>query len=291
LSSLSAAVGSKLLRAREISRELQSDPLTGLLNRAGVEAAFECARALAERAGYPLCLALLDLDRFKAINDELGHARGDEVLSRVGEVLSSALRRSDRAGRWGGDEFVILLPNADLDGATQALEKLIDRLRRESLHGGDSRLDELPPASLANLDSSAGLSQVTAERELEDVIAEADRLLYLAKAAGGGRVMTVGRLAETSGRFEDSTSALPVGSIGGRGEPAEVAGTVSRIQPSPIFVARERELEELERLLETSSSPASASSKSWSGFSRRPVRDRAWSPLSAARLAPARQRS
>ncbi len=199
LSALSAAVASKLLRAGEISREAQKDPLTGLLNRAGLKAAYERARALAERADYPLCLAVLDLDRFKAVNDQLGHHRGDEVLRRVAGVFSRALRRTDRVGRWGGDEFIILLPNADLKGAARALEKLIDSLSRESLLGSDV-LEVSPPTPELHLGFSAGVTLVTPELELEAVVAEADQLLYLAKAGGGGRVMIPGQSTETAPR-------------------------------------------------------------------------------------------
>ena len=118
---LSATVATKLLRSGEISRETRLDPLTGLLNRAGVSIAFERAQAMAQRAGYPLSLALADLDGLKRINDTHGHAVGDEVLRRVAEILGSSLRRSDRVARWGGDEFVILFCGWQPEGGDQGI--------------------------------------------------------------------------------------------------------------------------------------------------------------------------
>ncbi len=181
LDALSAAVATKLLRAGEISREARHDPLTGLLNRAGVSIAFERAQALAQRAGYPLSLALADLDGLKKINDTCGHALGDEVLGRIAEILTASLRRSDRIARWGGDEFVILFPDGDPAGATRALEKVLRILESESF--GD--LD--PPLKVG---FSAGVTSVGKRSRLDDVVAKADQLLYRAKAAGGRRVLT-----------------------------------------------------------------------------------------------------
>ncbi len=181
LDALSAAVATKLLRAGEISREARHDPLTGLLNRAGVSIGFERAQALAQRAGYPLSLALADLDNLKKINDTGGHALGDEVLRRVAEILSGSLRRSDRVARWGGDEFVILFPDGNPAGATRALEKVLQVLEEESF--GDFQ----PPLKVG---FSAGVTSVGKRSHLDDVVAKADQLLYRAKAAGGRRVLT-----------------------------------------------------------------------------------------------------
>ncbi len=185
---LSAAVATKLLRAGELSREARLDPLTGLLNRAGVSIAFERARALAQRAGYPLSLALADLDGLKRINDTYGHAVGDEVLRRFAEILSSSLRRSDRIARWGGDEFVILFANANPRGATQALEKVLRIISEESFGvKQDGHGENGPPLRVG---FSAGVTSVSKRSRLDDVVAKADELLYRAKAAGGRRILT-----------------------------------------------------------------------------------------------------
>ena len=185
---LSAAVATKLLRAGELSREARLDPLTGLLNRAGVSIAFERAQALAQRAGYPLSLALADLDGLKRINDTHGHAVGDEVLRRVARILAGNLRRSDRVARWGGDEFVILLANGNPKGATRALEKVLRIVGEESFGVGKEGHDEGPPLRVG---FSAGVAGVGKNARLEDVVAKADELLYRAKAAGGRRILTI----------------------------------------------------------------------------------------------------
>ena len=185
---LSAAVATKLLRAGELSREARLDPLTGLLNRAGVSIAFERAQALAQRAGYPLSLALADLDGLKRINDTHGHAVGDEVLRRVAEILAGSLRRSDRVARWGGDEFVILFANGNPRGATQALEKVLRIVGEESFGVGKEGHGENGPPLRVGF--SAGVTGVGKSSRLDDVVAKADELLYRAKAAGGRRILT-----------------------------------------------------------------------------------------------------
>ena len=184
LEALSAAVATKLLRAGEVSLEARHDPLTGLLNRAGVSIAFERALALAQRAGYPLSLALVDLDGLKRINDTHGHAFGDEVLRRVARILTTSLRRSDRVARWGGDEFVILFPNGTPSGATFALDKARRTLGEEIFEDIDQPL---------RIRLSAGVTAIERGACLEDVVARADLLLYRAKSAGGNRVLTADR--------------------------------------------------------------------------------------------------
>ncbi len=177
---LSAAVATKLLRAGEISREARLDPLTGLLNRAGVSIAFERAQAMAQRAGHPLSLALADLDGLKRINDTHGHAVGDEVLRRVAQILATNLRRSDRIARWGGDEFVVLFSDGNPSGATRALETA-QRLIGEERFGLGQPL---------RVGFSAGVTGVGKTSRLDEVVAKADELLYRAKAAGGRRILT-----------------------------------------------------------------------------------------------------
>lgn len=184
LDALSAAVATKLLRAGEISLEARLDPLTGLLNRAGVSIAFERAQALAQRAGYPLSLAVADLDGLKRINDTHGHALGDEVLLRVAKVFTRTLRRSDRVARWGGDEFVVLFPDGKPAGAALAMEKVLRALGQETFGNGGLPL---------RVGFSAGVTGVGRRSHLDQVVAEADRLLYRAKEAGGHRVLTSDR--------------------------------------------------------------------------------------------------
>jgi len=170
---LVAAVGAKIKRDAELARRARHDVLTGVLNRLAFQDVFCRIQAFSRRGMSPLALAILDLDRFKLINDKLGHPLGDQVLIRAARVITKAMRRSDVVGRWGGDEFVVLMPATDSSGARQALEAVGRALREESFPalGEESRLS-----------FSAGVVNVSGVVSLDEAVAEADRLLYQAKA-------------------------------------------------------------------------------------------------------------
>jgi two-component system cell cycle response regulator len=180
LGTLAAAVATRLQRTSETNREARQDPLTGLPNRAAFREACERARSLARRKREPLSLAILDLDRFKSVNDKYGHPVGDEVLRGVASVLTRALRGSDMVARWGGEEFVALLPNTGQKGAVQSLERALDDLRRERFTGKDG--------AAFSVTFSAGVVPYPDNVTLEEAVSAADRLLYLAKVAGRNRV-------------------------------------------------------------------------------------------------------
>lgn len=158
------------------------DPLTRILNR---RAFFEAAaRELERNARYhrPLSLILLDLDRFKSINDRYGHAVGDGVLMAVTRQVSKNLRSSDLFGRLGGEEFAILLPETDLDSA----RAIADRLR-EAIDGIDTRA----LASGLSVTASFGVTGVgDASKGLDPIFKQADRALYRAKDSGRDQVVT-----------------------------------------------------------------------------------------------------
>ena len=101
-----------------------TDPLTGLPNARSVQEALIRMVAQSTRGGSPLSAIVLDLDHFKALNDRHGHQAGDDVLESVGAALRRGVRTSDFAGRWGGEEFVVLLPDTDHEGALQLAETL-----------------------------------------------------------------------------------------------------------------------------------------------------------------------
>jgi diguanylate cyclase (GGDEF)-like protein len=180
LNTVTAAVATRLQRSAEANREARQDPLTGLPNRAAFREACERARALARRTEEPLSLAILDIDRFKSVNDAHGHAVGDDVLRRVAAVLTEALRGSDLVARWGGEEFVALLPNTDQKGAVQSLQRALEAMRELRFTGKDGA-----PFSVT---FSAGVIPYPANAGLEEAVNSADRLLYLAKVAGRNRV-------------------------------------------------------------------------------------------------------
>ncbi|MFZ4411048.1 MAG: GGDEF domain-containing protein [Paracraurococcus sp.] len=170
--------------AQEALRTLAStDPLTGLANRRGFFSQVTGPLAAARRQGQPVSLLLLDLDRFKAINDACGHPAGDEVLRHAAAVLRSVLRASDLPVRWGGEEFAVLLPFTTATEAATLAERLRAELRIRVPHpaGGD-----------AVVTASFGIAAIGgdgAEGALTQAIRDADKALYRAKAAGRDRVV------------------------------------------------------------------------------------------------------
>lgn len=157
----------------------QQDPLTGMANRRHFQA---LAGQLLERlARYPepLALILIDLDHFKLVNDRFGHHAGDQVLVQTTLRLKDALRRADIPGRWGGEEFIILLPRTGLDEAQQVAERLRHALAASPL-GCD--------AGEIRITLSAGVAGFRSGETLDCLIARADAALYVAKAEGRDRV-------------------------------------------------------------------------------------------------------
>ncbi|NWG86810.1 MAG: GGDEF domain-containing protein [Hydrogenophilaceae bacterium] len=173
-------------RIQQLEQELQQvanlvreDQLTGALNRRGMEEAIERELARTERMAAPLSLALLDIDHFKKINDRFGHQAGDQALVHLSQVTKLLLRPSDSLGRWGGEEFLIMLPNTDLAEA----EKVMQRLQRELtktffMHDNQRVL----------ITFSAGVAERQAGEERDPWIRRADQAMYQAKAMGRNRV-------------------------------------------------------------------------------------------------------
>ncbi len=177
-----AAVSAWLYRTEGNLRESRRDHLTGLPNRAAFREAYLRNVSLASRRGESITVAILDLDRFKFVNDNYGHAAGDEVLRRTGAVLTGAFRKSDLLARWGGEEFVVLFPNTSLEGACNAVRKALEALSAQKFQG--------PGGKEFHVTFSAGVAEVTPSISMEEAIAEADRFLYLAKAQGRNRVLS-----------------------------------------------------------------------------------------------------
>ena len=166
----------ELMQALERIQMLATrDELTGLYNRRHMMEALRVQRALAERTGQPFCVALIDLDHFKQINDTHGHGVGDEVLRRFAEVSLRCIRESDLLARWGGEEFLLMLPAGQLPQARHSLDRLHDAVRMESL---------APSLPHLGVRFSAGLAQQVPGEPLEATIDRADQALYEAKRAG-----------------------------------------------------------------------------------------------------------
>ena len=153
------------------------DPLTGALNRAGVDPQLETALAGAQRQNQPLAVAMLDIDHFKRVNDAHGHAMGDRVLKQFVDIIQDRLRKSDSLARWGGEEFLVLLPHTDRDGARQ----LAESIRREVASQAFPHHDPLTV--------SIGVATARADDSVVDLIRRADDRLYEAKALGRNRVI------------------------------------------------------------------------------------------------------
>jgi two-component system, cell cycle response regulator len=161
---------------RELGRLSVTDPLTGLFNRSGFLNVLEIRMREAIRYGTPLALAMLDIDHFKIINDRHGHAVGDAVLKLFSEVLRRNVRGADVVCRWGGEEFLVLLPQQDEVGAVASAENLRRALEVTSF------------APVEALSASFGVAEYLAGDDLQGWIARADQALYAAKAAGRNTV-------------------------------------------------------------------------------------------------------
>ncbi|MFZ0041784.1 MAG: diguanylate cyclase [Solirubrobacteraceae bacterium] len=158
-------------------RRAASDALTGLPNRRAADETIKRMVAQAGRAMSPLGVVLLDLDRFKQINDLHGHEQGDKALATIGQVIASTLRTSDFASRYGGEEFLILLPDTDRESSAAVAEKIRRAIEQS----------ELP--NIGAITGSLGVACLPEDGvEPEHLVRKADRALYLAKAHGRNRV-------------------------------------------------------------------------------------------------------
>jgi diguanylate cyclase (GGDEF)-like protein len=161
---------------RRVASQAAIDSLTGLANRRTLDEELALEWRRADRVGDSLAFVLLDLDDFKAVNDSHGHPAGDAVLRAVGEILGAGVRHADLAGRYGGEEFALILPETDLPGALKLAERIRARLETTAV--------ELPSGESLHATASFGVAVNAELTAAEQLVATADEALYAAKAAG-----------------------------------------------------------------------------------------------------------
>jgi len=171
----------ELIQKNRLLEQLSTtDPLTGLRNRRYLTEMLAMEFLRAQRHRTPLSVVMADIDHFKAVNDRHGHAAGDAVLEGVAGVLKRSMRGSDHGGRYGGEEFLLVLANAEVDGARIFAERLRQEVE-ETAFAND--------AGAIHVTLSLGIASLRAAHETPgDLVAEADEALYRAKQAGRNRV-------------------------------------------------------------------------------------------------------
>lgn len=177
----------ELLKSNQLlERQANTDRLTGLWNRLKLEEVANIEIRRAERYGFALSILFFDIDHFKNINDEHGHEVGDQALSSISDLLLQHLREADSLCRWGGEEFLLLMPHTDLQQASGMAEKL------------RSLLASTPISEKVCITASFGVAQWQTGQDLDEILQHADQRLYRAKALGRNRVEAGGVMIAAS---------------------------------------------------------------------------------------------
>ncbi len=168
----------QLTKAKETAEFIAStDILTGLNNRGSFSELAEAQADFCQRYKYPVAVIVLDVDHFKAVNDRLGHHSGDLALQQLAQILQQSVRSSDVCGRMGGEEFAILLPNTDSNGAEIIAEKIRSTVEAKAVETTDGPF---------NITASLGIA--TGDRDVGQLIRMADMAMYSAKESGRNRI-------------------------------------------------------------------------------------------------------
>jgi len=200
----SRQLSDELTRVRLLSL---TDELTGLPNRRAFLRRIEDEVARVQRYGFPLSLALMDLDHFKQVNDKYGHAGGDEVLQMYSKNILSIFRHHDLVARYGGEEFAVLLPNTDEEGSMRALTKVRNRAL-ETRWQANGEMIPVPPFS-------AGVSLYKPGETATAFIERADKALYRAKRLGRNRVEMRVEMDATYSSDTEADEGIPGATVGG----------------------------------------------------------------------------
>lgn len=197
---MQAALSERDAAARQIEYMAHHDVLTGVANRLNFSKSLE--QAMTNAAGSPFALHLIDLDRFKPVNDTYGHAVGDALLQAVSKRLQRCVREADLVARLGGDEFAILQYTGSLAQSEQLARRMVSALSRPfDLHGIE-----------VSIGTSVGIRMSDPGRSSEDLLRNADDALYAAKAAGRGTFRSFGRVYLKAGNEQDECPLAAVGS-------------------------------------------------------------------------------
>ena len=167
---------------QHLSHLATQDPLTRLLNRRGLEDALQISLANASRRGLSTSAIMVDIDHFKRVNDSFGHEVGDHVIRQVADIISRLCRASDVVARTGGEEFLLVLPETDLDSARILAERIREAIGERPLLVDFQRIA---------ITVSIGVANISGEADLDALAQEADRAMYLAKRSGRNRVASV----------------------------------------------------------------------------------------------------
>ncbi|MDX8399765.1 MAG: GGDEF domain-containing protein [Gallionellaceae bacterium] len=165
----------------QVSDLIHQDQLTGVLNRRGMDDTFARELHKADRSKSPMCVALLDIDNFKKLNDTLGHQAGDQALIHLATVIKECLRPADTVARYGGEEFVLILPDTPLQDGIDAVERLQRELTKKFFLNNNERV---------LVTFSAGVALRNGEEDQEDLVGRADKAMYAAKQTGKNRVVS-----------------------------------------------------------------------------------------------------
>lgn len=190
---------SELMRLADTHEQAaRTDALTGLPNRRDMQMQLNAEFSRYQRSGHHFSVVLIDLDLFKRINDDYGHDAGDTVLQNFADLMSSLCRQSDRPCRWGGEEFLILLPDTSLLQALTLTERLRHEVEQHAFMFKSTRL----PVTL-----SAGVCSISQSDSINHLLRQADKNLYEAKAAGRNRISP--RVRTTASRQQSTTPSAP----------------------------------------------------------------------------------
>jgi diguanylate cyclase len=189
LSRLSSKNEALEARVCKLESEAWTDPLTGLANRRQLESVLEQMYAEAVRYDAELSVFMIDLDGFKAVNDQMGHGIGDELLRLVGRVIPDSVRASDVAARYGGDEFVVLMPRTDSATAMGVAQRLAGAFDAQARAWQDARGVGAQRDALVSMSIGVASLRLSEPDEAQTLLEHADRALYAGKRSGKGRVV------------------------------------------------------------------------------------------------------